>query len=274
MRSAYVSANVAAVPEDPPDDSTFTQAEARLLELAKALDAPIEPSPYRLALVALGQRCRTLFVAFSDVQRGGAPAAAQALIRPMVEINVLIRFLNLSPDLHTELWEAEGERNAMTIVDEVKASEHLSARWAVLGEWDTSAFDARRANVELIRAKALKADVPGVRKKGNVLPTTSQQLRAVDEHAAYESYTLVYRPLSWDVHGGARSLLDARFIEGRDGLVTFVEDTTPSVGARALAISTFASTLKLCGYHLGLGIEDDAAEVLESFVPQSPEFPK
>jgi hypothetical protein len=36
----------------------------------------------------------------------------------MIEINTLIRFLHKDPDLHLELWEAEGNRNAVSIVEE------------------------------------------------------------------------------------------------------------------------------------------------------------
>jgi Family of unknown function (DUF5677) len=263
------------VPEAPePDDPHgFAAEEKTLLRLARALDQPMTKEPYRLAMLALGQRSRTLFRAFRQVQRGRAAAAAPALLRPMVEINVLIRFLTKSPELHTELWEMEGERNAITIAHEFTSSPAMSERWEAYA-FDMAAFDERKTAVEEARKRAIEAKIPGIKETGPVLPSISQQLLLIDEPAADEAYTLGYRALSWDVHGGARAMLAGRFREHRDGTVSYTEDRDATDPPRALAISTFASTLKLCGFHLELGIEQEAEDVLRTFVPQSPDRPE
>ena len=87
----------------------------RVLEVARFLNEPVENVCYKLALVALGQQSRTLFRALRQVARGRANAAGGALLRPMVEVNITIRFLNTNPELHTELWQAEGDRSAAAI---------------------------------------------------------------------------------------------------------------------------------------------------------------
>jgi hypothetical protein len=69
-------------------------SEGELLELSESLDEPIRPDEYRLAILALGQRARTLFRGFIGLQDTAAPAAGRALLRPMIEINTLIRFLH------------------------------------------------------------------------------------------------------------------------------------------------------------------------------------
>lgn len=256
------------------DHHGFTAAEARLLHLAKTLDEPVTHEPYKLALVSLGQRTRTLFRAFRQVHRGGAATAAAALIRPMVEINILIRFLTKSPELHTKLWEAEGKRNVLTIVDEFTRSEEMSKRWKAF-PIDLTGLPARKAEVKEAREEALTAEVPGVAKSGAVLPSISKLLKIIDELATYEAYTLAYRVLSWEVHGGAPTVLTERFREHSDGTVSYLQQHGPGTdGERALGISTFASTLKLCGYHLDLGIEQGAEEVLRMYVPQSPDRPE
>ena len=136
-------------------------------------------------------------------------------------------------------------------------------------EFDPASFAERRKKIAATRKKALDANVPGVGKSGGLLPTISKQLVTIGEPAVEEAYTLAYRPLSWDVHGGARALLPGRFQSQADGRATFEEPASVSVGARALAISTFASTLKLCGVHLlRPQLEKAAAQVLESWVPQ------
>lgn len=256
------------------DPHGFAQAETRLLELAKALDGPVAREPYKLALVALGQRSRTLFRAFRQVHRGGASDAAGALVRPMVEINLLIRFLVKSPALHTELWEAEGKRNSLTIVDEFARSKEMKERWAAF-PLNTEGAQERRAEVEQVRDNARKAGVKGVGENGAVLPSISTLLAIIDELGAYEGYTLAYRVLSWEVHGGAPAVLTERFREHEDGALSYIQQRGPGTdGERALAISIFASTLKLCGYHLDLGIDEAAREIQSTYVPQSPDRPQ
>jgi hypothetical protein len=255
------------------DPHGFTAAETRLLELAKALDEPVERDRHKLALVAMGQRSRTLFRASRQILRGRAAAAAPALLRPMVEINVLIRFFAKNPELHTELWEVEGERNVITMAREITGSPEMSERWMEY-PLDMADFAERNVEVEKVRKKALEAGVRGVRETGPVLPSIVMQLQTIDEPDAYEEYTMVYRSLSWDVHGGARALLRGRFLEHSDRTVSYTEDADDTDPPRALAINTFASTLKLCSVHLSLGIEEDAEKVLRSFLPKSPDTPK
>lgn len=48
---------------------------------------------------------------------------------------------------------------------------------------------------------------------GAVLPSVSTLLTTIDELGVYEGYTLGYRVLSWEVHGGAPTVLTERFVE-------------------------------------------------------------
>lgn len=72
--------------------------ESELLDLAAALDDPVDREEFKLAVVVLGQRGRTLFRGFIELQGSAVPSAARALLRPMVEINILIRFLATNPE--------------------------------------------------------------------------------------------------------------------------------------------------------------------------------
>jgi hypothetical protein len=113
-----------------PAQSAIEGAEKRLLEIAAVFDAPVTAEPYPLALLALGHRSRTLYQAFLELHAGAVPVAGRALLRPMLEINTLVRFLRKDPELHTELWQAEGDRNTVTMVEEIRSSPHLRATWA------------------------------------------------------------------------------------------------------------------------------------------------
>lgn len=243
------------------------RAEEELLELAAAFDEPVARSDYRLALLLLGHRSRTLFRAFLHLQAGPVPVATRSLIRPMVEINILIRFLRKNPDLHTELWQAEGDRNSVTMSEEVRVSPYLLEHLGEipLGEVEV---ETRQQVVAEARRRAIEAGLPGV-KSGSVMPSIPGQLKVIKEPAADSAYTFLYRSFSWEVHAGPRAFLIGELTPTNDGRVFYVEQ--PSADDRlhvhVVAIATFASTIGLVGAELGLPIERPAREIRLTFVP-------
>ncbi len=251
------------------------RSEEQLLRLAKTLDQPVEEIWFKLAVLSLAQRTRTLERALRQVAYGRNAAVAGALLRPMVEINLLIRFLERDPELHTELWQAEGERNVLTITEEITQSPHMRERWAeFIEDMDLSGFEERRKEVAKWRAEAVAAGKPWVgEKKGELVPSIAKLVRFLDEPAAFEVYTMGYRVLCWDVHAGARSMLHGNYREVAPGMVTYTDLPDSTTGVRVFGVATFASTLKLASAHLGLGIEADADAVQREWVPQSPEQP-
>jgi Family of unknown function (DUF5677) len=244
-------------------------AEGDLLALATALDQPARNGEYTLTQLALVARSRSLLRGFIALADGVAPIAAFALLRPMVEINILMRFLSKNPELHLELWNAEGERNLLALVEEHDANESLRERW---GESPLPPADraARRESVAKTRQRAHAAGVAGVGKSGPVLPTTAAQLRTINEPGATEAYTLAYRTLSADIHAGARAFLRGDLEHHADGSASYRDDVDSDelLPARALALTTFASTLAIASDVLGLGIAPAADEVKHRFVPQ------
>jgi hypothetical protein len=193
-------------------------SEAELLGLSESLDEPIRPAEYRLAILALGQRARTLFRGFIALQDSAAPAAGRALLRPLIEINTLIRFLHKDPALHLELWEAEGDRTVVSIVEEHRAKH--TERWGLM-PFDEDVLEEKRQRVRDARAKALAAGLVGVGEKGPVLPNMAKQLLTIAEPAASEAYTFGYRPMSWETHTNARALLSGAFEQRNDGTVSY-----------------------------------------------------
>jgi hypothetical protein len=245
------------------------RAESELLELAAAFDEPVARSEYPLTLLLLGHRSRTLFRAFLHLQTGSVPVAARALIRPMVEINILIRFLRQDPDLHTELWQAEGDRSSVTMSEDVRLSSHLLAR---LGEvpLDEVEIEARQQVVAQARERAKDAGLP-VSKNGSVLPSIPGQLKVIEEPAADSAYVFLYRSFSWEVHAGPRAFLVGTLTSTNDGRVFYDEQQSPAdlLHIHVVAIATFASTVELVGAELGLPIEAPAREIRRLFVPDA-----
>ncbi len=237
------------------------------MELSEALDEPIKPDEYKLAILALGQRARTLFRGFIALQDGAAPAAGRALLRPMIEINILIRFLNKNPGLHLELWEAEGDRNAASIIEEHNARH--TGHWGPMPV-EQGVLDEKHERVRSARSRAIAAAIAGVGKKGPVLPSMAQQLSTIAEPAASEAYTFGYRPMSWETHTNPRAFLSGEFVERNDGTVSYSDasERADLIGVRALSLTTFTSTLELVSIVLALPIEESARAILRSFVPE------
>ena len=108
----------------------------------------------------------------------------------------------------------------------------------------------------------------GVGTSGPVLPSTKSQLAAVNEPGADEAYTLAYRALSGDVHAGARAFVRGRLERHNDGTASYRDDVAADdlLPARALALTTFASTLAVASAVLGFSIEDAVHDVKHRFV--------
>ncbi len=187
----------------------------------------------------------------------------------MLEINTLVRFLRKEPDLHTELWEAEGERTALALVDEHKRLHE--AGWGPR-ELTRDAVEEKKVRVAEARRKALAAKVPGVSAgSGSVLPSIAHQLKVIDEPAASEAYTWGYRPTGWDTHSGARAFVFGDWIERNDGTMSYHETKAPEdqLGSRALAVTCFGSTLELAAIVLPLPIESEARAIVVEYTPQT-----
>jgi hypothetical protein len=128
-------------------------------------------------------------------------------------------------------------------------------------------LNERRATVKRARQEAIDAGLPWIKDRGPLLPTTAQQLRIIDESAASEAYTLAYRPMSWEVHAGAPSFSSGLFEQRNNGRVSYTESASVAdlVGARALSLTTFASTLEL----VGMQVETEAREIRCAYVPET-----
>ncbi|MFL5963275.1 MAG: DUF5677 domain-containing protein [Gaiellaceae bacterium] len=238
-------------------DKMLDEIESRLLALGAAVNRPVVDALYQRALVALAQRAVGIFRGFTLLAASEAPSAALALMRPAVEYNLTLRFLVARPDLHPDLWAAEGERQSLIMLREFVEDQELVARHQGIDLTEPWVAE-REQYIDEVRARALAANVVGVGQKGPVLP--GMQTIAVNhgDIATREAYTLAYRSLSATTHGGARAFNDGAFQEERPGWVTFVEELEGMRGNRALNASTFASTLCVLSEPLELGVLEEA----------------
>ena len=180
-------------------------AESALMELSGAFQRPYKSDRmYHHVVMALGLRSRTIFGGFLQLIVGDWPVASYALLRQMVEVNILLRFLRASPDVRSALWVAEQFRNTRAFVNDVIGDPALRERWegelpdeAKLAEWTAHIDGARQA--------ALEAQVAGIRDDGPLIVPVSEQVRVLDDAAATEAYVFAYRRFSGDVHVGMAS---------------------------------------------------------------------
>ncbi len=243
-------------------DDALELAEADLLDLGGALDggAP-KDSMFLTSALALGTRARTLFTGFVRLISSDSPVAALALMRPTIEINLTLRFLAKNPDLHTEMWIAEGERQVSALVREIDADPEMLRKAGGEGLISAEWHEDKTAFVAAVRAKALSADVSGVDKKGSVMPSMWSIAYDHGDQASKEAYTMAYRSLSPAIHTSARSFQHGDFVSIGNGRVAYHELTDPDREIRrhrALNATTFASTLCVLSEPLQLGTFEHA----------------
>jgi hypothetical protein len=244
-------------------------AESALIELSGSLERKFRSdAAYHYVVVALGLRARSLFGGFVHAMDGPWPVSGLALMRPLVEINILLRFLRQSPDVRARLWIAERHRWALAVVGDITKSSTMRAKW--VGELPgDETLAAWRSEVDDTRREARELGVPGVPDKGPLIPTIAEQVRLLNDEAATEAYVFAYRRFSGDVHGGVVSFDRLAVDESRgDGWLSMSDNvsTDELYSTRVLALTTFASTVRLASDALDLSIGEAADRIKDAFM--------
>lgn len=253
-------------------DTELDAAEELLAELGQKLDQPVKDERYLRALLALGKRSRSLFRGFVQLYPTDATVAGFVLLRPAAEINLMLRFLVREPELHTTLWEAEGELETLKLVNELEQNTELATKTGWSGLSDEVRLE-REEFIESARAEGLAADVKGVSsEEGNrVCPSmdTLAHSREYADQATREAYILAFRPLSQHIHTTSRAFDDGLFEQAAPGTITFAELAEPEQAIRrhrTLNVTIYASTLTLLSEPLGLDVLETASRTRDWFV--------
>jgi hypothetical protein len=179
-------------------------AEDELDRLAAHLETVVPDAGYPTAALALGHRARSLFLGFRQLIEGPTPIAASSLMRPMVEINFLLRFFGQSPELHAKLWIAEGLRQEVAFLDEYAKSRFLVEPMGAASAGQIKLLKELRAQVQAVREEAL-ADGAIFVKTGALVPSADALRRMLNDPAVEEAYTIAYRRLGADIHAGMQA---------------------------------------------------------------------
>ena len=244
----------------------LNQAERELAALAAHLETAVPESVYPAAALALGHRSRSLFLGFQQLIEGPTPITALSLMRPMVEINFVLRFFGQSPELHANLWVAEGSRQRVAFLDDYANSPYLVERWGPPPAAQRELGEELRAEVRAVKKQALAAGADFV-KGGALVPSADTLRRILDDPAVEEAYVLAYRRLSADVHAGMQAFEKGIFTSA-GGRVSYSEPQGPEsfIAERTLVVTMFASTLCILSAVFELGIHERADAIKQRFM--------
>jgi len=252
-------------------DVALDVCEERLRELGAALDKPVQNDFLQRAMIALSTRARSYFIGFLElIQSTHAPAAAFVLLRPAVEVNLFLRFLADRPDVHLDLWEAEGDLEMLKWVDEIEGDPQLMSlmRWPKMTDQWRAGLGRRIAAARTLGAKEGMRGV-STKPRGRLMPSTRDLAWTHGDLSTRHAYSAAYRPLSLFTHPSARGFTFGQFVSAGDDLIRFEELTDPEDRLRthrALNGATYASTLTVASEPLGLDILEDAARVRDALV--------
>ncbi len=250
-------------------DADLKESGARLLELAKALDAPFRRVARSQACVAFAQRSRSLFTGIEDCIAGRAPIVIHTLLRSLVEANITLRFiLQADSDLRWRLWRAEDTRIRLAMDSEIQDIARKSGLLPLFDFVPAAIKPEYREEIKEVRAQALRRGVPGVREERDLFPSMWEQVDALNEFRLRLTYTFAYRQLSGHVHVGASAFSQAKVTKHGD-LISFRDepgDLNVAV-SRVTAVTTFASTLTIASEEMALGIGDEADDIMRRFRP-------
>ena len=230
-------------------------AEERLRSLGTNLDGAktFQPGQAQAIGLLMGLRSRSLFDATHYALRGPSDAAVRLIVRGMADLAILTAWLRLSPELHSELWEAEFARQQLELTGalQIQRVNRPDLDPLVI---DQVAQQAQQAVVATARQRGLHAGVPGVSAKpnGKLMPNISERVDQVNTLVVREAYDLLVGWLSEWVHSGKGSFDDPSQV----GAIDRQPDPNDYM-LRSIAAVCHAVTLSEVSKWLGLGIESE-----------------
>lgn len=238
-------------------------ADAELEKFGDELDRdgiPL-PTPWSPAALMLAHRGRSLYKGFRHAAKGPSGVVAWSAVRLLLEAWILLRWLELNPELHLELWAAEQERHVRTLIAEGSKKGHPSLGKRLMADLGPERLAQIDRTIAEARAKGLAAGMKI--KTGPLLPNLPAMAEAIGADEVSEGYHWAYGFLSSFVHAGAGSF------EGRVSVTPNSQvriDDGPLADAwpaRTLAVRIYAFVLRDVSRILGLGIDAEVQKTID-----------
>lgn len=246
--------------------TALAYAEERIAALIEGLDRPINEfgQPCVLAL-SIARQAGGVHGDMLRLCAAGRTTSALILLRSIVEAAILVRWIQVDPQLHTDMYLAEDDRMRLAgvpAIEEFRRRRGIPSSGPVFDPVD----DARmRKEVEATKAKAI-AEGKITKKSNRVLPLVQDMAKVTGDTAIWEAYEILYRVISPWTHFGGRSLAHHEFESRPDG--TYIEPRAVLSGEaiRGVAAPTtlvlLGSTSRICG----LGFEGEARLLQDTLV--------
>jgi len=230
------------------------EAARTLGPLLAVFDPPVtDLTRERLAILAMARRGIDIYretLAVAD----RAPNVCLAGLRVLVDLAILVRWIEPCPKLRLAMWSADDDRDRLR--GAVGHAALRRGRGVLPLPAFTEAQERRmRSRIERIRKIAIAHDERISRKHGDpVLPNTRARTEAAGDLA---EAAIVFQVLSQPTHSSGRSYGSDRFIRRFDGLHY---ETHPAFGGSAitgLAVPSVCFLLASASRQLALGVDAD-----------------
>ena len=237
------------------------RAEQELETLLSTLDQPRPLTRDQAVVMGLALRGQRLYGAIRVLCRRGEWDSAAILLRALVEVTMLARWVEANPPLHVEMWLAEDERdmaNGLEVVERLAVVRGLANPITAA---DRVRIGEARAEVKAIRMTA-EAAGEAVRGSGSLIPNGPEMVKAVPDLA--DLYGVIYTRLTPTVHAGGRSFVMDRIETTAAGLRVRPGAPFQDSVLRTLSAPTLAFLLATVSRQCGLNIEAAATQIMLS----------
>jgi Family of unknown function (DUF5677) len=181
-------------------------AEERILSLLNGLDHPIDglPQPPVLSL-GIARQAGDVYRSLLGACNRNELTAAMVLVRPIVEAAIVVRWIEVDPQPHTDMYFAEDDRQilgAAPILREQRRRRGLATAEPIIPKATEAEM---KASVQRVRSEAIAAGrLPP--KFNRLLPLVETMATETHDSAIWEGYQVIYRIVSPWTHFGGRSL--------------------------------------------------------------------
>jgi hypothetical protein len=249
--------------------------QAQLDEIAGRFDVPIDgKAPECVAVLGVVLHARQVFRSvLRDCAAGDIPTAMLSL-RALAEATILIRWIEVSATNHVEMWEAEADRQNLTVAtnfDEMNRRRGWqAARPPVFTQQQVR---ETRQSIRRVRAAAVARGEPLSKSKtaSECLPTIERMAHDTKDSAIWEVYEIVYRIASPWAHVSERVLTGYQLQVRSDGTHIVPEQTWTGQSIRTVAVPGFAILLGSASRICGLGVDGECRIIQDALAGWPPQ---
>ncbi len=243
---------------DPTYEDLVLLAEDRLVALGSGLDRPLSGATEAAAVaIGLGMQAALVYEGVRQACAAGSTTSAMIIVRALIEVTILLRWIEADRELHVRMWLAEDDRQRILAAEaftELRTRRGLDPI-VILTDDEVTAMRATANNVrtEARRRREHLGDA------GAVMPSIEHMARTTDD--LWEAYSVVYRVASPWTHTGGRALSGHRIEARVDGPHLVPENGWTGMSIRALAAPAFAMALASASRQAGLALHSEADSI-------------